>query len=361
MDSDDATDFVAGLSTEMAEEVLEEAEAEGVEEVRQLMAHKEDTAGGLMALEIVTVNEDSTVDEAIAEIRKKADEVQDIYNVYVVDKEGHLVGTLALKDLILAPGHTPVAEIMNRDFKAVPVTMDQEEVAHFARRYDLVAVPVVDEHGKLLGRITIDDIVDVMQEEAEEDIQRMAGLADEEELRETSVLKIVRVRIPWLFTGLLGGLISATVLSFYSDSLEKVLSLAFFVPVITAMGGNVGIQSSAIVVRGLAMGEIDFGDIFKRLLKELKIALMNGLILGALIFLVVRIGWHEQVGIAMLVGGALLAVIFVASVIGTTVPLILKRLNIDPALATGPFITTSNDIVGLFIYLALATQFLEKV
>ncbi|RME02168.1 MAG: magnesium transporter, partial [Calditrichaeota bacterium] len=213
----------------------------------------------------------------------------------------------------------------------------------------------------LMGRITIDDIVDVMQEEAEEDIQRMAGLADEEELRETSVVKIARARIPWLFTGLMGGLISATVLSSYSHSLEKVLSLAFFVPVITAMGGNVGIQSSAIVVRGLATGEIDFKDIFKRLLKELRIALMNGLFLGSIIFAVVRIGWHERVGIALLVGGALLTVIFVASIIGTTVPLVLKKLNIDPALATGPFITTSNDIVGLFIYLALATQFLGKL
>ncbi|MDQ7065531.1 MAG: magnesium transporter [candidate division KSB1 bacterium] len=361
MDSDDATDFLAELSEEVAEEVLKSAEEEGVQEVRQLMKHKEDTAGGLMALEIVSVRDDSTVREAIQEIRKKAEEVEDVYNVYVVDRDGKLVGFLTLKDLILHPGDTPVAKVMHRDVHAVPVTMDQEEVANFARRYDLIAVPVVDEQGRLLGRITIDDIVDVMQEEAEEDIQRMAGLADDEELRETSVIKIARVRLPWLFTGLMGGLISATVLSFYQASLEKVLSLAFFVPVITAMGGNVGIQSSAIVVRGLATGEIDFKDIFKRLVKELKISFMNGAILAMVIFLVVRIGWHEQVGIALLVGGALLTVIFVASVIGTTVPLILKKLNIDPALATGPFITTSNDIVGLFIYLALASQFLEKI
>ena len=214
---------------------------------------------------------------------------------------------------------------------------------------------MVDSQGKLLGRITIDDIVDVLEEEATEDIQKMAGLTDEEELRETSVIRIVQGRFPWLVTALFGELIAAIVLSNNSATLEQVLSLAFFIPVIIAVGGNVGIQSSAIVVRGLATGEIDFGDLFRRLLKEFKIAMLNGLLLGAVMFMVVRFVWQEQTIIALLIASALLTVNLVAGLVGSTIPLILKQFKIDPALATGPFITTSNDIIGLFIYLKIAT------
>lgn len=370
MDSDDATDFVSELSDKMAEDVLKNVEQEDAEEVKKLLQHREDTAGGIMALEIVFVNKDVTVDEAIAEVRRKADEVDEIYNLFVVDADSKLVGQISVKDLILANGQTPIAEIMDTDVASVPVTMDQEEVANFARKYDLVSVPVVDDHYRLLGRITIDDIVDVMEEEAAEDLHRMAGITDEEELREPSSFRIVRGRIVWLVFGLVGGLWGAEVIKLFQHQIAKLAILAIFIPVILSMGGNVGMQCSAIVVRGLATGEIDFKDLYKRLFKELKISLINGMALGSLIFVYaffraddvrasLAIAAVQPWQLSGVVGIALLTVIFVASIVGTTIPLLLKKIKIDPALATGPFITTSNDIIALFIYFAIATIFLD--
>ncbi|MFQ5629336.1 MAG: magnesium transporter, partial [bacterium] len=281
----------------------------------------------------------------------------------VIDKNGKLVGLVPVRDLILARGNRRISEIMERDFLSVGVTMDQEEVANFARKYDLVSVPVVDENNKLLGRITIDDIVDVMEEEATEDIHKMAGLVDEEEVREKAILRIVRARIPWLVWGLMGGLISAAVMINFESNLKEKIVLAYFVPVIMAMAGNIGIQSSALVVRGLATGEIAAQDYLSRCGKEMGISLLNGIILSSLLFAVVAIGWHNQdehsLQLALLISLALVMVILIAGILGSTIPLVLKKFNIDPALATGPFITTSNDIIGLFIYLSIATQMLK--
>lgn len=362
MDSDDAADFVSELDKETQKEVLEKVETEDVREVEELLKHREDTAGGIMALEIVSVPEDCTVDGAIKEIRQKADEVAEIYNVYIVDHEQKLLGIVPVRDLIIARGNRKISEIMDRDFLSVPVTMDQEAVANFARKYDLVSVPVVDEQDRLLGRITIDDIVDVMEEEATEDIHKMAGFTDEEEVRERAILRIVRARIPWLVWGLFGGLISASVMVNFESNLKEQIVLAYFVPVIMAMAGNIGIQSSALVVRGLATGEIAVHDYLSRCGKELGISVLNGLILATILFTVVAFGWNDENSnpyqLAFLISSALVMVIIIAGLLGSTIPLLLKRLNIDPALATGPFITTSNDIIGLFIYLSIATQLL---
>lgn len=360
MDSDDAADFVSELDEETQKEVLENVEIEDVREVEELLKHREDSAGGIMALEIISVQDSITVDEAIEEIRNKADEVSELYNVYVVDKNHKLLGLVPVRDLILAQGKKPISEIMQKDYLSVPVTMDQEQVANFARKYDLVSVPVVDEKNRLLGRITIDDIVDVMEEEATEDIHKMAGFTDEEEVREKAVLRIVRARIPWLVWGLFGGLISAGVMIRFESNLKEQIVLAYFVPVIMAMAGNIGIQSSALVVRGLATGEIAAQDYLARCGKEMGISLLNGIILSSLLFAVVAIGWHNKseysLQLALLISLALVMVILIAGVLGSTIPLVLKKFGIDPALATGPFITTSNDIIGLFIYLTIATQ-----
>ncbi|MCA9731388.1 MAG: magnesium transporter [Deferribacteres bacterium] len=370
MESDDATDFIAELPDDIAKDVLESVEQEDADDVKQLMQHREDTAGGIMALEIVSVNKDATVDEAIMEIRKKAEEIEEIYTVFVVDNENKLVGQLSMKSLILARGQKPVAEIMERDVASVHVNMDQEDVAHYARKYDLVSIPVVDDEYHLLGRITIDDIMDVVEEEAAEDLQRMAGISDEEELREPSAFRIVRGRIPWLIFGLVGGLWGAEVIKLFEGQLSKVHILAIFIPSILSMGGNIGMQSSAIIVRGLATSEIDFKDIYKRLFKELKVSLINGIALGMILFVyaVIRMDVQNSTAhkvmihpleLGMVVGLSLLTVILVAGFVGTTVPLLLKRIKIDPALATGPFITTSNDIIALFIYFAVATLILH--
>jgi magnesium transporter len=247
---------------------------------------------------------------------------------------------------------------MNRDVISVQAGTDQEEVANLARKYDLLSVPVVDAQGRLVGRITYDDIVDVIQEEAKEDLSRVAGVIGDEEPRETSIFHISRIRLPWLIVGLFGEILAATVLTNFSSALDKVISLVFFIPVITAMGGNAGIQASAIVVRGLATGEIDLNDTLRRLGKEFRVAMLNGLLCGVAIFAVVSLGWGNP-RIGLLIGASLMIVIMSASVVGGTVPLALKRFNVDPAIAIGPFITISNDILGLLIYMWIAMMFLQ--
>lgn len=358
MKSDDATDFIRALAPELAAKILKQIEPQESADVRQLLAHEEDTAGGIMALELVAVAQERTVEEAIFEIRKKADEIETINHVYIVDAKGRLVGIVPLKKLILAEAYTPLREIMNRDVISVQVGTDQEEVANLARKYDLSSVPVVDSEGRLAGRITYDDIVDVMQEEAAEDLARVAGVDEAEEPREASIFRICRLRLPWLVVGLLGEILAAFVLTNFSSALDKVISLVFFIPIITAMGGNAGIQASAIVVRGLATGEIDFSDTLRQLSKEFRIAILNGLLCGLIIFLVVAIGWKNP-NIGLLIATSLMIVIMSASLVGGTVPLALKRFNVDPAIAIGPFITISNDILGLLIYMWIAMLFLD--
>jgi len=357
MNSDDAAAFIRELSPKLAAKVLKEIEPEDSAEVRQLLAHEEDTAGGIMALELVAVAQDRTVEEAIFEIRKKADEIETINHVYVVDHKSRLVGIVPLKKLILAEAYTPLSEIMNRDVISVQVGTDQEEVAKLARKYDLLSVPVVDAQGRLVGRITYDDIVDVIEEEAAEDFSHMAGITKNGDWRESSVLRTVRLRLPWLVIGLFGGIAAAWILSFFEGRLqENIVVLMFFVPVVMAMGGNAGIQSSTIVVHGLATGGVDLSDTFRRLAKEMRVAFLNGFLCGMLIWLIITVGWREpQFG--ALVGVSLLIVMFMAALVGASIPLLLKRFDVDPAIATGPFITISNDILGLFIYMAISTLY----
>ncbi|RMD88620.1 MAG: magnesium transporter [Calditrichaeota bacterium] len=357
MDSDDATDFVSELSEDVAEKVLASIDKQDSEEVKQLLRHEEDTAGGIMQMEFVAVRENVTVDEAIKEIRKKAEEVEEVYNVYVVDENDRLVGVLPLKRLILARPNTRVKNIMDEDVISVPTTMDQEEVANIFRRYNLVAVPVVDEEGRLLGRITIDDVVDVMEEEASEDIQKMAGLADEEEIRETSAFKISMVRLPWLLVAFVGELISALVLHHFEASLNQIFMAALFIPLMMAMGGNSGNQAAIIVVRAIALGELTPDDIFKRLRKEFRVSFIIGVTCGALLFVLVTLLGDMRFGAILAI--SMLIVILNATLVGASIPLILKKLGIDPAIATGPFISTSNDIIGLLIYLGLTSVLMQ--
>lgn len=357
MDSDDATDLVAELPEEVAERVLDSIDEEDSEEVKELLRHEEDTAGGIMALEFISVGEDVTVDQAIKEIRTKTEEVGEVYNVYVVNNKGQLVGVFPLKKLILARSNVKVKNLMNREVISVPIDMDQEEVANNFRRYDLVSIPVIDNSGKLVGRITVDDIVDVMEEEASEDIQKMAGITDEEEIRETSVFKISFGRLPWLIIAFIGQLLAALVLKQFETSLKEIFMATLFIPLMMAMGGNSGIQASIIVVRGIALGELNPGDTLQRLSKEIKVALFNGTVCGILLFGVVAV--LDKPPFGMVLALAMLTVILNASLFGASIPLILKRVGVDPAIATGPLITTFNDIIGLFIYLGLIALWLQ--
>ena len=356
LDSDDAADLVGDLPDDRAREIIESVGDEVSEELEKLLPYPEDTAGGIMALEFVAVKADASVKDAIDTIREKREEVENLYYIWVVDDVGKLVGVISLKDLVLELTDRKISDIMNTEVISVHVDTDQEEVARLVKKYDLVAIPVVGDDHRLVGRITHDDIIDVIEEEADEDISLMAGVIDQE-IAEESTLKISRARLPWLIVGLLAGIIAAAVINQFESSLEKVLALSFFFPVIMAMGGSTGTQAATIVVRGLATGDISLMNIGKRLWMEMRVALVNALVCGMLLGLIVGT-WVSDYALGAVVGLALVFIIVNAGVIGSAVPMALKKWNIDPALATGPFVTTSNDILSLLIYLGLVTIYL---
>ena len=353
IDSDDAADVVGELSEERAEKVIAQLDTEDREDLLTLLRHPEGTAGALMGTELIRVEMDWTVTQAIREMRRQAEEVGTVHSVYVVNSAGQLLGRLSLKRLLLEASSTrsTIGDLFREDdTRTVKVDDPDELVVQVMKKYDLVALPVVDDHNRLLGRITIDDVVDLMEEEAEKDYQLASGLSDEVE-SDDSLWEMTRARLPWLLIGLFGGLAGAYVIGAFD--IERFPSMALFIPLIAAMGGNVGVQSAAIVVQGLAGGRTPSdARLAPRLLKELSVALLNGAICALVILgasLVLGYGWNLSVTVSL----ALIAVIVFAALFGTFVPLTLDRFKIDPALATGPFITTANDIIGLIIYFGI--------
>ncbi|MBN1164553.1 MAG: magnesium transporter [Candidatus Krumholzibacteriota bacterium] len=357
MASDDAADVLNLLPNTLLHEVLRHISREDYRDLSELLKFDEESAGGLMARELLTVKDGIKIADVISLIRKEAENIEHIQNIFVIDGQGVLLGKIPVISLLIADPQSRVDEVMTRDIVTVTADTDQEEVAGIFAKYDLYSLPVLDEKGKLVGRITVDDIIDVIEEEVNEDITMMAGTGDEE-FWERSPLRLSRARLPWLLTGLLGGIASAIVMNHFQGSLESILALVFFVPVITAMGGNVGIQSSAIVVRELAVGGTSAVQTSGKLFRELKVSLLNGLVLGAVLLLAVSL-WRRDLRLGMLLGMCLFIIIIWATLMGAFVPLMLKKMKIDPALATGPFITTFNDILGILIYLGIATLFLD--
>ncbi len=349
LESDDAVDIVSELDEEVANEVLESLPVEDSAELRELLSFDEESAGGIMATEFAMVRIDATVQDAIDAVRATAEDTQDIYEVFVVDEDVHLRGVVDLKSLLLNKPSRCIAEIMDPEVISVNTGVDQEDVAHVMRKYDLLTIPVVNEGNQPVGVITFDDIADVLHEEAMEDIERMSGIVEHQEAKST-IFGIARSRVPWLMIGFIGEICAAYVLSSFQSSIEKVIFAAFFIPIIMAMGGNCGIQSSAVVVRGLATGEFQFTRTFVRLGKELSASLISGGILAIVLFFIVYF-WIHDVRFGMVVSLSLLAVMTNATIVGSTVPIILDKFGIDPAIATGPFISTTNDALGLFIYL----------
>lgn len=348
LDSDDAADLIGELPEEKKREVLDNLEdVETAKQLASLLTHAEDTAGALMATELVKVNENWTVRHCVREMRKQAEEIEEVHAVYVIDDHEVLLGTLSLKKLLTTSTKTPVKEVYNQKVTSVKSTTPAEDVANLMERYDMVVVPVVDEMGRLLGRITIDDVVDVIKEEAERDYQLASGITDDVDSG-SNLFQVTKARLPWLVIGLVGGLISASVISTQESRLADLPKLAFFIPLIAAMGGNVGVQSSAIVVQALANKNIS-STLFQRLVKEVSVGLVNGLICSILLFAVTAFTGLEY-QLAITISLSLFMVIMFASLFGTSIPLILDKWNIDPAVATGPFITTANDVFGLFIY-----------
>jgi magnesium transporter len=352
LDTDDAADIINELPKELVQEVISEIEdREHAKDIVDLLRYEEDSAGGLMAKELVKVNENWTVTTCVKEMRAQAENVTRVHSIYVVDDEDKLKGRLSLKDLLTAPAKSHIREIYIPKVDSVNVNEKGEEVARVMSKYDLEAIPVVDEIGRLVGRITIDDIVDVIREEADKDYQMAAGISQDVEVSD-SIWILTRARLPWLILGLFGGLGAAAIMGTFEEMIAKHAVLFFFTPLIAAMAGNVGVQSSAIVVQGLANDDLK-GSVRNHLLKEMLLALLNGFILAILLMLFTWV-WKGAFNTALAISLSLIVVIVVAGFIGTFVPLFLHKRNIDPAIATGPFITTSNDIFGILIYFWIA-------
>ena len=364
LESDDAADVLANLDETVAARVLPTLSDAGA--IQSLLSYDPETAGGIMATELVAVPADWTVADATEEVRRHAETVEEIFVLFVVDSAGTLQGFVSLKRLLLSPSEASIGDIMRADVHCVNAEEDQEEAVRIMERYDLVSLAVVDARRRLLGRITIDDAVDVMREEAQEDYQRLSGITGDEEPTD-KIGRIMRGRLPWLMLGMLGAALAGTVIGAFEAEIRRVSILAAFIPVVMAMAGNAGIQSSAIMVQGLATGNLWSVNVVRRLGKEVAVAFLNGFALAVVIAVAVTalFAWgadlnfvpptEEPLRLAVTAGFSLFVVILLAAVIGTTVPLFLARLGIDPALATGPFITTSNDIIGLVVFFLVAT------
>ncbi len=355
MASDDAADVLADLPEPLARDLIEALPREDRREVETLLKYPEDSAGGLMQVELVSVPETATVDQTIEAVRANAEEVSTFHFVYVVDDEHRLVGVLNLGALLLAPPDRPISELMKRNVHVVNPEVDQENVAQMFQRYDLVALPVVDDRGRLLGRILHDDVVDVLEEEADEDIMHMAGATTHEpELVYTDqVLKIAGVRLPWLLATLAGLTIPALLVWAFQISFPQMMALVPFIPVIGAMGGNVGSQSSTIVVRGFATGRVDFHNLGRFLFKELIISTLMGLACGVLSG-VVAIVWHGDPMLSITVAVSMVVAIIASALMGVLVPYFFRLVKIDPAIAAGPLVTTIDDIIAIGIYYVVA-------
>jgi magnesium transporter len=349
MDSDDAADVINELPEDIQSEVLSQIEdIDQAIDIADLMSYDEGTAGSLMAKELISVYAHETVSACIDEIRRQTDNVETMYAIYVVDINEKLIGMLSLKKLIISHPLAKVEEIYDADVISVKTSASSEEVAELIQKYDLVALPVINQLGILVGKITIDDVVDVMREEAEKDIQRMSGISDDVDSNDR-LWRLARARIPWLLVGMCGGIVGSRIIGSYESQIQLRPEMAFFIPLIGAMGGNVGVQSSAIIVQGLANNTLMTDKIIPKLLKELGVGLINGLICSILILgynLLISESW----ALAATVSVALMTVILCASFLGTFVPLMMNRFKINPALATGPFVTTLNDIIGISIY-----------
>lgn len=357
MPSDDMADIIRFLPEDLSERILKMIKDES-DEVEHLLTYNEDTAGSIMVTDFLALNQDITVNEAMAELQSESEKAESIFYIYVIDDFGRLVGVTSLRQLLTVPPATSLKEIMSVDVISVSPETDQEEVAKIVEKYDLLAVPVVDEGNKLVGLITVDDVIDIIREEATEDIYRMAGTNNEELVYGNKTLKISRVRLPWLLTNLIGGLITGYILWIFKAALEEVITLVAFIPVITAMGGNVGIQSSTIVVRGFATGRVDMDNIRRMIFKEFRIGIIMGIICGIFVGIAALL-WHRSPFLGIVVSVAMMSAIIVAAVMGTAIPTLLKFIKVDPAIASGPFVTTANDITGILIYLGTALIFLN--
>ena len=359
MYADDAADVLHELDTKQRESYLEMMDVETADEINELLSYAESTAGSIMTTEYVAIPENSTVRSAMTILRNEAPNAETIYYIFVVDEKHRLTGVISLRDLIIADEDTLIRSIMNERVVMVHVEDDQEEVAQIMKDYNFLATPVIDETGELLGIITVDDIIDVIDDEASEDYSKLAGISDMDKF-DTSPWQAAKKRLPWLVILLFLGMLTANLMGQFEETLDKVALLAVFIPLISGTSGNSGTQALAVAIRGLATGDVEEHSKLKLLLREAGTGLMTGIVCGIIVIGIVYVWKHELV-LGMLVGAAICGSILVATLAGSFIPLLMHRLKIDPAVASGPFITTLNDITSILIYLGLATAFLSQI
>ena len=356
MPRDDVADLLGRLPVEKSDDILEKMKKEGSEEVEGLLHYEDDTAGGIMVPEFIALEEDMTAGEAIRSLQKEHLDVEMPFYLYVVDSNGNLIGVSSLRQLVVVPPNTPLKNFMTTDVFAVKTDMDQEEVAKIVARYDILAVPVVDDTNKLVGIVTVDDVIDIIREEATEDILKMVGVG-EEFIETKSIFSNIKIRMPWLFASCVGGIIASFIIGYFQASLTKLAYLAAFIPVIMGMGGNIGVQSSTITVRGLATGRLSIRDIWSVVSKQLMVGLLLGLLYGFVVGVVAQLKYSREL-FALSVGLGVLSSMTMAALAGSLVPMTLAKINIDPAIASGPFVTTAIDIISVSFYFIIATTLL---
>ncbi|PLX87955.1 MAG: magnesium transporter [Desulfuromonas sp.] len=359
MADDDSVELIRNLPEELADAILAAMKNEQSEELEQLLGYEEETAGGIMSTDVFSLDQSLTVRQSI-EALQEATDVEMVFYVYVTDDHNHLVGVLSLRQLLTVPPATLLSDIMTTDVMRVRTDTDQEVVAEMVAKYNILAIPVVDGKGKLMGLITVDDVIDVMRQEATEDIFKMAGANEEELMYGNQSFKIARSRLPWLISTLIGGVVTGSLMWYFRMTLEQVVALITFIPVITGMGGNVGGQTSTIVVRGFATGRIDFSIIKQVFFKEMRVGLIMGTVCGLVIACIAMI-WHHNIYLGLVVGIAMAVAISVAACMGVLATSFFKRIGVDPAIASSPFVQTVNDITGILIYFSTATVFLAQL
>ncbi len=357
MESDDKADIIAELSDDQAKAVLDAIEPEESQEVQELLKYREDTAGGIMQSELVSVKKQATINDAFQAVGDAKNEMENIHNIFVVDEDGKLVGTVPLQRLITTKRFTPILDVIDEDIPSVPAHMDQEEVARLFKKYDLVSIGVVDHEQHLLGRITIDDVVDAIQEETSEDMYRIAGLGQDDTIFNKTA-DSVRKRLPWLYLNLLTALTSVLVIGFFEDTIKLMVALVFFMPVIAGLGGNAGGQTLALIIRGIALGEITFENARRVLYRQIVVGITNGVAVGIVIAGIAYF-WKGIPILGLVIGLAMIISVFMGTMVGVLIPLALKRLNLDPALGSNILLTAFTDAFGFFSYLTLATLFLK--
>jgi len=354
MPTDDVADLLGRLPEERSDAIIKRMKKESSEEVEGLLHYDDDTAGGIMVPDFIALRENTTAREAIESLQKEHLDVEMPFYLYVVDENGKLVGVSSLRQLVMVPPETPIKDFMTTDVFSVQTSMDQEEVAKIVARYDILAVPVVDDTNQLVGIVTVDDVIDIIREEATEDILKMAGVGGEEFVETQSVFRSTKIRLPWLFASCIGGIVAFFIIGHFEGSLKKLAYLAAFIPVIMGMGGNIGTQTSTIVVRGLATGRLNIRDAWSVIFKEFAIGFILGVVYGFLVGLVAQLR-YSTFQVAISVGLAVISSMSVAALVGSLVPMGFARINVDPAVATGPFVTTAIDIVSVYFYFKIAT------